>query len=155
FDILSMLALPLAQETEQARFSQTQLRIASDAVSTAAEARRKYYAAVASQELVKYDEQVKEAADASSDLAQRMGEAGNFTKLAQMNEQAFYADATAQLARARHQAVADRERLNRALGLSGQQISYVLPERLPDLPKQPLEPRDAEQTAMNKRLDVL
>ena len=44
------------------------------------------------------------------------GAAGNFSKLAQMREQAFYADATAQLARARHQAVAERERLTRLLG---------------------------------------
>ncbi len=155
FDILSILTLPLAQETEQARFGQAQMRIASDAVSTAFEARRAFYAAVASQELVKYYQQVKEAADASSDLARRMREAGNFSKLAQMNEQAFYADATAQLARARHQAVADRERLNRALGLSGARIAYVLPDRLPELPRQPIEPRDAEQVALDKRLDVL
>ncbi len=155
FDIMSMVTLPLAQETEQARFGQTQLRIASDAVATAVEARRAYYAAVASQELVSYYQQVKEAADASSDLAQRMREAGNFSKLAQMNEQAFYADATAQLARANHRAVADRERLNRVLSLSGQQTAYVLPNRLPELPMQPVQARDAEQTAIDKRLDVL
>jgi outer membrane protein TolC len=50
--------------------------------------------------------------------------------------------------------VAERERLTRLLGLSAHQ-AFTLPDRLPELPKQPTEPRDAEQTAMEKRLDVL
>jgi outer membrane protein TolC len=98
---------------------------------------------------------VQQAADASSELARRMLQAGNFSKLAQMREQAFQADATANLARARHQAVAERERLVRALGLSGSQLAFKLPERLPDLPSQAMEPRNAEQMAIDKRLDVL
>jgi len=105
--------------------------------------------------LVKYSEQVKDAADASNELARRMLQAGNFNKLAQMREQSFYADATANLARARHRSVAERERLVRVLGLSGDQLGFRLPERLPDLPASPLEPKDAEQTAIDKRLDVL
>jgi len=51
--------------------------------------------------------------------------------------------------------VAERERLVRVLGLSGDQLAFQLPERLPDLPKAALEPKDAEQTAIDKRLDVL
>jgi outer membrane protein TolC len=84
-----------------------------------------------------------------------MAAAGNFSKLAHLREQAFYADASANSARVQHMAVAARERLTRRLGLSGDQARFVLPKRLPDLPKQPLEPRDAEQTAMDKRLDVM
>ena len=72
-----------------------------------------------------------------------------------MREQSFKADATVNLARARHQAVAGRERLVRALGLSGDQVAFTLPGRLPDLPAVPLDARDAEQTAIDQRLDVL
>ena len=84
-----------------------------------------------------------------------MAAAGNFNKLSQMREQLFYADATAQLARARHRSVAARERLTRILALGGDPLEFKLPERLPDLPAAPAEPKDAEQTAMDKRLDVL
>ena len=83
-----------------------------------------------------------------------MAQVGNFSKLAQMREQAFYADATAQLARAQQVAVAERERLTRWLGLTGADAAYALPERLPDLPAAPFAPQDAEQTAMERRLDV-
>lgn len=155
FNVLGLLTMPVAQNVERRRFEQTQLQAASEAVGVATEARRAFYSAVAAQELVKYLQQVKEAADVSNELAKRMVQAGNFNKLAQMREQAFYADATSELARAQHQAVAERERLARALGLWGQQLSFKLPERLPDLPKAPLQPQNAEQTAMEKRLDVL
>lgn len=154
FDVLGLLTLPIASQVEQRRFAQTQLQTAHEAVGVAADTRKAYFSAVAAQELVKYYGQVKEAADASNELSRRMVQAGNFNKLAQMREQAFYADATSQLARAQHQALAERERLTRLLGLSGNQ-AFTLPERLPDLPKQPTEPKDAEQTAMEKRLDVL
>ncbi len=155
FDVLSLLTMPVATKVQQRNFEQAQFRAAYEAVGIAAETRKAFYSAVASQELVRYFQQVKEAAEASNELAKRMLQAGNFNKLAQMREQAFYADATAGLARAQQQAVADRERLTRLLGLSGDQLGFKLPERLPDLPKETIEPRDAEQTAIDKRLDVL
>jgi outer membrane protein TolC len=154
FDELGLLTLAVASQVEQRRFDHAQLQAAHGAVGIAADTRKAYFSAVAAQELVKYFGQVKEAADASNELARRMVQAGNFSKLAQMREHAFYADATSQLARAQHQAVAERERLTRLLGLSGTQ-AFTLPDRLPDLPKQPTEPKDAEQTAMEKRLDVV
>jgi len=155
FDLLGLLTLPAASQVAQAQFAQTQLQVAHEAVGLAAQTRKAWFSAVAAQELVRYFQQVKEAADASNELARRLLRAGNFNKLAQMREQAFYADATAQLARAQHQALAERERLVRLLGLSGGQLAFDLPERLPDLPQQPTEPHNAEQTAMDKRLDVL
>ena len=155
FDVLGLLTMPVARQVEQRRFEQAQYQAAFEAVGLAAEVRRRYFNAVAAQELVLYYRQVKVAADASSDLAKRMQQAGNFNKLSEMRERAFYNDATAQLARAHHQAIAERERLTRLLGLSGEQLAFRLPGRLPDLPRQAVELRDAEQTAMGKRLDVL
>ena len=55
----------------------------------AAEARKAFFSAVATQDLVGYYEAGQDAADASNDLARRMLQAGNFSKLAQMREQAF------------------------------------------------------------------
>ena len=155
FNVLSLLTMPLAREVEQRRFEQAQYQAALEAVSIAAETRTAFFSAVAAQDLVTYYVQVREAAEASNELARRMVQAGNFNKLAQMRQQAFYGDATSQLARAQHQTVAERERLVRMLGLSGDQLDFKLPERLPDLPAEPAEPRDAEQTAMERRLDVL
>ncbi len=154
FDVLGLLTMPLARQVEQGRFEQAQLQAAYETVGVAGEARRAFFEAVAARQLLGYAAQVREAADASNELARRMAAAGNFSRLAQMREQSFYSDATAQQARAQHLAVAARERLGRVLGLSGDALAFALPERLPDLPAAPAEPRDAEQTAMDKRLDV-
>ncbi len=155
FDILGLLTMPLAKRVEEERFERVRLQAAADTVRIAAGTRRAYFEAVAAQELVGYTQQVKDAADASRELANRMVAAGNFSKLAHLREQAFYAEATASLARARHLSVGAREQLTRRLGLSGEQAQFALPKRLPDLPKQPLEARNAEQTAMDKRLDIM
>ena len=155
FDVLRLFTMPLGKQVEQRRFEQAQLQAAYETVGLASDARKAFFEAVTAQQLVAYFGQVKEAADASSELARRMAAAGNFSKLAQMREQSFYADATAQLARAQHQAVAARERLTRVLALGGEQLEFTLPDRLPDLPAAPAQPKDAEQTAMDKRLDVL
>ena len=155
FDVLGLLTMPLAKEVQQQRFAQAQLRAAYEAVGLAANTRRAWFSAVAAQELVKYFEQVKLAADASNELAKRMVRAGNFPRLAQMREQAFYAESTAQLARAQLRAMAEREGLIRLLGFSGDPAAIKLPDRLPELPKQALMPENAQQTAMEKRLDVM
>ena len=155
FDVLGLFTMPLAMQVEQRRFEQTQLQAAYETVGIAGEARKAFFEAVTAQQLAAYFGQVKEAADASNELARRMAAAGNFNRLAKMREQSFYADATAQLARAGHQAIASRERLTRVLALSGDQLEFKLPERLPELPAAPAEPKDAEQIAMDKRLDML
>lgn len=155
FDIMGLLTMPLAREVEARRFEATQLEVAGQAVSTATEARAAFYSAAAAEQLARYFEQVKETAEISAELSARMGRVGNATKLAQMREQAFYAESVAQLARARHDATAARERLARALGLWGSDLQFKLPERLPALPAAPFEPQEAEQTAIRTRLDVL
>lgn len=147
--------MPHARKVEQRRFEQRQLEVAQEAAGTAAMTRSAYFEAVAARQLTGYFEQVREAAELSRDLAQRMAEAGNAPRLAHMREQAFYAEMTAQLARSRHRAVAAREQLVRMPGLTSVQGTLQLPERLPELPTTPAEARDAEQTAMDRRLDVL
>jgi outer membrane protein TolC len=154
FGVLDLLTIPAATGVARQRFEQAQLKAAVDAVNLASRVRQTYFEAVAAQQLIQYFQQVKDAADASADLARRMVAAGNFSKLDQMREQAFYADATSQLARAQQQATAQREQLTRLMGLAGDQANFQLPDRLPELPKAVIEPANAQQTAMDKRLDV-
>jgi len=80
---------------------------------------------------------------------------GNFSKLQRAHEQAFYADAVAQLARGQQAARAAREALVRVLGLDGAQAQrLVLPGRLPDLPAAPDDESVTARIALEQRLDV-
>ena len=123
--------MPLRQTIAGRQFEAAQLELAADIVRVAGDTRKAWIAAVAAQESVKYFEQVRMAAEASAELAARMARVGNFSKLAHMREQAFYADATAQLAKARLAAVVERERLTRLLGLHGSADPYSCPTGCP------------------------
>jgi len=154
FNLFSLATMPQASAIERRRFEQTQRMVSLEMLRLASEARKAYYNAVAADESVRYARQVRQAAEASAELARRMAQVGNFNKLQQAQEQGFYADATLGLARAEQVAVSNRERLTRLLGLWSQQTQFILPERLPDLPQAPNELPNIEQMAMNQRLDV-
>jgi outer membrane protein TolC len=154
FDVLGLITIPLSVRGERSRFEAAKSRAAAEALRVALDARKAWFGAVAAQENANYMEQVKEAAEASAELARRMAALGNFSKLDQAREQAFYAGAAADLARARHAALAARERLTRLLGLWGENLAFSLPERLPELPKEARPGGELEAQALAQRLDV-
>jgi len=154
FGVLSLLTLPAATHIESRRFEQSKLTTADAMLAVAADARRAYVKAVAAQQALTYSGQVKDAGQAAAQLAQRMQQAGNFSKLDYEREQAFYAESVAQFARSGRDAVAAREQLTRKMGLWGSAVQYTLPDRLPDLPKDRPQLDDLERFAMHKRLDI-
>ena len=154
FNILSLVTVPMAMAAQQERFERAKLQAAGEGVRVAAETRKAYWRALAAQQTARYAEDVKASADAAAELARRMAAAGNFSKLDRMREQAFYVDATSQLARARQAALAERERLTRLMGLWGEDAGFELPQRMPDVPGAPRELPNLEQSAMEARLDV-
>jgi len=153
FNLLALLTIPARIDAQKARFAQVQADTAAIMLRLAFDTRRAYYEAVAAQQSAGYMAQVREAAEASGELARRMERAGNFSKLAHLREKAFALDAQAQVTRALNAQTAARERLTRLLGLGGEE-KFTLPERLPELPASAREMPDAAATAMRERLDV-
>lgn len=155
FDALGLITIPLSVRGEEARFAAAKSRAASEGLRVALETRKAWFNAVAARETVRYREQVKQAAEASAELARRMAAVGNWPKLTLMREQAFYAETTAQLAAARQAEANTRESLARLMGLWGADLDFQLPERLPELPQTPKEfGPDLEAQALAQRLDV-
>ncbi|PTB20548.1 RND transporter [Trinickia symbiotica] len=152
--VLSVLTMPVATRIESRRFEQTKLLTANAMIAAAADAQRAYVNAVAAQQAARYAAQVKDSAQAGAELALRMRQAGNFSKLDYEREQAFYAESVAQSAKTQQEATAAREKLTRTMGLWGAQGEYKLPDRLPDLPKDKPELDDIERYAMQNRLDI-
>lgn len=154
FNLVGLITAPLATRIEGRLFEAAKLRVAGQAWKVALDTRRAYYDAVAGAQAVDYAKQVAGAAEAGAELAGRMRKAGNWSAFDQAREQAFHAEAMADVARATMRAGAARERLTRLLGLSGTDAGYRLPERLPDLPAAPRDLADVEQAALRERLDV-
>jgi outer membrane protein TolC len=154
FDLMGLLTMPTRTEIEARRFETVQLGVAAEVLRLAQTTRQTFFSALAAREATRYLEQVRIAAQASAELAKRMADAGNFSRLRQQREQLFYAEVTAELARSRQTAVRERERLTRLMGLTGGQRNFTLPQRLPDLPAAPLAEQDIVQQAMDGRLDL-
>ena len=154
FDLSGLLSMPLRRAIEERRFAQTQLQTALQIVRLATDTRRAYFQAVAAQQSLVYMKQVDQAAQASSELAERMSKAGNWGKLEQARELAFRHEVAVQLARAEHNVNATHERLVRLLGLGDSHQALKLPERLPDLPAALKRIDEIETQALAQRLDV-
>lgn len=153
-NVLSWVTMPISRRIETRHFEQAKLLVANEALSVALDTQEAYVRAVAAQQSVHYFEQVKIAAEAGADLAARMARAGNWSKLDQLREQVFYADAIAQLARAQQTFVAERENLTRLMGLWGRDVEFKLQDRLPELPAGPANLQDLESFALAQRLDL-
>ena len=153
-EFVELLTMPLRARIERRRFEETKLTVTDAVLRVAVDTRKAYFQAVAAEQGARYFEQVREAADAGADLARGMAQAGNWPKVAYMREQLFYADAVAQLARARQTATTAREKLTRLMGLWGTQTQFTLPDRLPDLPAERRTLAQVESYAIAERLDL-
>jgi len=155
FNLAALVTLPARSRIERQRFEQAKLRAAMQAVSLATDTRKAYYSAVAAAQASTFADKVRGSAEAAAELAARMRATGNWSTLDAARERAFYQDALTQQAQAHLQAATAREELVRLLGLWGPSLGFTLPDQLPDLPRQPRQPANAEADALSRRLDVL
>jgi outer membrane protein TolC len=155
FDLIGLLTLPVRKRIEERRFAQAQIAAAGTTVRLAHATQRAWYEAVAASERARYMEQTALATDASAELARRMARAGNSSRLDQAREEAFHSEVLDQLDAARQHAIDTREVLARLLGVTAEEGGFVLPERLPALPAQVRALGNAQQEALDSRLDVL
>ncbi|MES2936553.1 MAG: TolC family protein [Pseudomonadota bacterium] len=154
FNVLQLVTLPWRAKYAGQKVELAKLRAAQEVIRLAADTRKAWFGAVAGRQTAAYMRTAKEAAEAGAELARRMARVGNWSRLQQAREQSTLAELTAQLARAEQQALAEREKLTRLMGLWGAQADYALPERLPELPKALPERGDIEAQALRERLDV-
>ena len=152
-NLAALLTMPMRVDIEQRLFEQTRRGLVLDVLRLAAETRKAWVVAVAAGQTAEYQSQAMEAAEAGAELARRMAQAGNWSKLKQAREQAFYADAALAVARAGQARLAARERLVRLMGLPNSD-RLQLPDRLPDLPETVPALPDVEQQAMDSRIDL-
>jgi Outer membrane efflux protein len=155
FGLLDILTMPYRQGISRGLIAQAGVQLSASVIEQVTAVRQAWVRAVAAKQTLQYAEQVNASAQASAELARRMQQVGNFTKLQRQRQQVFYADSVAQLAAARQADTATREQLVRLLGLTEVQAGQLqLPERLPDLPKEPRDAGAVSANAAEQRLDV-
>ncbi|ABC93675.1 hypothetical conserved protein (plasmid) [Rhizobium etli CFN 42] len=117
------------------RFRQAQLTAAVRTLQVAADTRRAWIGAVAAWETVGQLQRAQAAADAASELAEKLGETGAMTKGAQAREHVFVAELAGETAKARLAARLAKVELTRLMGVWGSDLDYQVPNGLPPLPK--------------------
>ena len=153
--LLDILTLPQRQGIARNQDALARIQLGANVVEMVSQVRQAWVRAVAAGQSAAYAVQVNQAALASAELAARMQQVGNFTKLQRARQHVFHADAVAQLALAQHGATAAREELVRQLGLDDDQATRLrLPDRLPELPVEPLAPAAISAAAAQQRLDL-
>jgi cobalt-zinc-cadmium efflux system outer membrane protein len=130
------------------------LEVARQVTETAAQVRAAYFGLLADAQALELFQQVTLSSEAAADLAARQYNAGTLPRREQATQQVFYAQAIVEAARAQAQLEADRERLNRLLGLYGASTRWRMPQRLPELPAQVPTLENVESAAISQRLDL-
>lgn len=136
------------------KFRQAQLAAVTATLTLAHETRRAWITAVSAFETASHLKKAQLTADASAELARRLGDTGAGTKAAQAREQAFYAELSGQLAEARLTARLAKEELTRLMGVWGTETDYFVPDSLPALPERPYVKPRIEAEALRERIDL-
>lgn len=136
------------------RFQQAQLAAAAETIALAVETRRAWIEAVAAFEAAALTARTQNAANAASELATQLGRTGALGVADQAREHAFTAEVAAELADAKLEAQLAKERLARLMGVSLGQVTFYVPDALPELPRGPRSRADIERLALANRLDI-
>lgn len=153
-DLLDDLLIPVRKKVAREQLAQAERRVSHEVLALAAEVKTAALTAQARQQFRARLAAIGDVNAAGADLAQRQYDAGNINRLELVNQQMPAQEAKLELLRTEAQSRADRERLNRLLGLSGPQTGWTMSDELPALPAQELAFDRVEETAIAQRFDL-
>ncbi len=153
-DFLDLIILPLRKKVASQQFESTKLAVANDVLQLTADVKTAYYTLQARQQLLTRLQLIVELSETAAELAQRQHEAGTLSDLNFTSQKAIYDQSKVDVAQTEAQLAADREHLNRLLGLWGEQTAWKIPDHLPDLPLLEIPVEHLESLAIRQRLDL-
>ncbi|MBK7548362.1 MAG: hypothetical protein KA287_00580 [Rhodoferax sp.] len=109
-----------------------------EVLEVAIQGRKAWIQAVVAQQILKNQRDIFEATQAASELGQRMVTIGNWSKLQLSPVLLATLNARMSLRRAQYAAAQAQSNMVKTLGQMGIHDGYVLPERLPAIPDQPI-----------------
>jgi outer membrane protein, heavy metal efflux system len=151
-DFLDIFYLPLRKRVAAALFEAAKLQVTGAVLDFAATVQGAFYRHQASEQRLELLQTIAQALAASFEVAQRLHTAGNITDLDLARERAVFEEAKVQLRAAESAGRQSREHLNILMGLWGQQTTWQIDRRLPDLPAQALPFADLERPALQQSL---
>lgn len=133
--------------TELDPYLQRQVRDIGEVLEVAVNGRKAWIDAVAAQQVLKYRQDMLEAAQAAYELGQRMVTVGNWSKLQLAPVHLNASNARMNLRRAQQAALQAQAKLVKTMELTGLEDGFVLPDQLPEIPSQPMAAHELQQRA--------
>jgi cobalt-zinc-cadmium efflux system outer membrane protein len=151
---LDLFLMPLKKKLAHAQFRRVKLEVADAVLAKVDAVAQAFYTVQAATQIVSMRRTLRDAERAATELALRQHEAGNSSDLDLANEQAVYAQAELDVARAEYQLSSDREVLTRLLGVWGADVDYAVAARLPEVPAAEPDLAHLESLAIAHRFDL-
>jgi cobalt-zinc-cadmium efflux system outer membrane protein len=152
--VLDILVLPARSKLAGVQLEQVKARVGDEMLRVVAEAKIAFYSFQARQQLVERLELLREINGSAAELARRQQEAGNISDLDLENHKAAHDQSKVDAALAAAAARADRERLNRAMGVWGASTAWKAGSSLPTIPEEEASLEGLESLAIRQRLDL-
>ena len=153
-DLSSILLAPMRRRAAGAALQRANFKAAHAALEAVRETRSAFLDVQATQQIQRFWEQIGKSARSTADLARRQHGAGNISDLDLENQQALYERAKIELSKVQTDALAARERLNRAMGTWGEETAWEVIDDLPRIPSDTTSLSGLESMAIAQRLDL-
>jgi outer membrane protein, heavy metal efflux system len=132
-DVLALIQIGQRRGVARDRLAAARSRAVADTLQLALDVERAYWDVVTAQQVLELRQTAFDAASASAELAERMRAAGNTTELALARERDQREETRLALGRAQTAVEVARTALDGALGLTGDETTWTITARLPDL----------------------
>lgn len=153
-DFIDIFQWPLRKRIAASEYEGVKLDIANAALKVASDVKSAYFSLQGSEEMLNLRRTILEGLSASIEVTKRQHKAGNITDLDFAIENATYGRVKLDLAQAELDVAQARERLNLLLGLWGNDTTWKIAPRLPDIPKNEVPSTGLETLAVTNRLDL-
>jgi cobalt-zinc-cadmium efflux system outer membrane protein len=154
FDFLDVFYMPLRKSIARERFEETKAQVTGDVLRLASEVRTAFYELQAAQQLVELRRTVLQAAELSHEMSERLHRAGNMTDLQLSAERGSYERARIDLAISDAEVVRNKERLNRLMGLWGEETTWQPSGALREPPTEEMSLDQLESRAVEQSLEL-
>ena len=153
-DVFDIFVQPIRKGVAAAQLEQSKLRVAHEVLALAADVKEAYYTLQARQQLVTRLGLVRELSRTAADFARAQHEAGTINELELESRTVIDRESRVDVARAQADVRADRERLDRLLGLWGPRTAWTLAGDLPAIPADEIPLDGLERYAVAQRQDL-
>jgi cobalt-zinc-cadmium efflux system outer membrane protein len=151
---LDALYVPLRKRVAAAKFEDAKLRVTGAVFDFAVQVRAAFYEYQANEQMLELRQSIVQALTASFEVSRRLHEAGNIRDLDLARDRALMEGSELGLRSAEVAVRQSREQLNSLMGAWGEDTTWEIEGRLPEIPSEPLQTDGIERTALTRSIDL-